>query len=93
MAAVWLTRRYFDGAQGSGIPQVIAAARLSARGNPVGPLVSLRIAAGKILLGTFALVGGYSVGREGLLSRWLPPSCMQHSVGFRIAGRCRPRDL
>jgi len=65
MAAVWLTRRYFDGAQGSGIPQVIAATRKAALGLPVEGLISLRIALGKILVGAFALVGGFSVGREG----------------------------
>jgi len=31
----------------------------------VGHLVSLRIALGKILLGSFALIGGFSAGREG----------------------------
>jgi len=65
MAAVWLTRRYFPGAQGSGIPQVIAATRLAIQGQAVDRLVSLRIAVGKVLVGAFALVGGYSAGREG----------------------------
>lgn len=65
MITVWLTMRYFPGAQGSGIPQVIVATRLAAAGSPVGHLVSLRIAFGKICLGTFALLGGFSAGREG----------------------------
>jgi H+/Cl- antiporter ClcA len=65
MLTVWATQRYFPGAQGSGIPQVIAATRLAAQGKPVGHLVSLRIALGKIGLGAFALVGGFSAGREG----------------------------
>lgn len=65
MLTVWLTRRYFQGSQGSGIPQVIAAAKRIAEGKEVGRLVSLRIAAAKILLGAFALLGGFSAGREG----------------------------
>lgn len=65
VAAVWLTRRYFKGAQGSGIPQVIAATRYAAHGAPVDGLVSLRIAAGKIGVGALALLGGFSAGREG----------------------------
>ena len=65
MLTVWLTRRYFPGSQGSGIPQVIAATRLAAHGRPIGHLVSLRIAVGKVFLGAFALCGGFSAGREG----------------------------
>jgi H+/Cl- antiporter ClcA len=65
MLTVWLTRRYFAGSQGSGIPQVIAATRLAGHGRAVGHLVSLRIALGKIALGAFALTGGFSAGREG----------------------------
>jgi H+/Cl- antiporter ClcA len=65
MATVWLTRRFAPGSQGSGIPQVIAATRRAALGEPVGTLVSLRIAVGKMLLGTLALLGGFSAGREG----------------------------
>ena len=65
MLAVWLTRTRFPGIQGSGIPQVIAATRLAAQGKDVSHLVSLRIAVGKLLVGAFALVGGYSAGREG----------------------------
>lgn len=65
MLTVWLTRRYFAGSQGSGIPQVIAARRLAAQGRAVDSLVSLRIAFAKIFLGSFALLGGFSAGREG----------------------------
>lgn len=65
MLVVWLTTRFFAGAQGSGIPQVIAATRLVHQGKPVERLVSLRIAFAKISLGTLALTGGYSAGREG----------------------------
>ncbi|WP_291993371.1 chloride channel protein [Candidatus Accumulibacter sp. ACC003] len=65
MIAVWTTRRFFPGSQGSGIPQVIAATRLAARGEPVGHLVSMRIAIGKVGVGCFALLGGFSAGREG----------------------------
>ena len=65
MVTVWLTRRYFQGAQGSGIPQVIAATRLASQGKSVNGLVSLRLAFGKVVLGAFALLGGFSAGREG----------------------------
>lgn len=60
----WLTRRWFPGAEGSGIPQAIAALELrdeQARAR----LLSLRIAAGKILLTVLGLFGGASIGREG----------------------------
>jgi H+/Cl- antiporter ClcA len=52
--SVFLTNRFFRNAQGSGIPQAIAARHLTdqpARQN----LVSLRIAAGKIILTLFGL--------------------------------------
>ncbi len=65
MLTVWLTQRYFPGAEGSGIPQVIAATKLAAKGKAVNTLLSLRIALGKIVLGALALVGGFSAGREG----------------------------
>src|ERR1700761_2405845 len=61
--AVYLTNRFFPNSQGSGIPQAIAARNLtdqSARES----LVSLRIAAGKIILTLFGLLCGASVGRE-----------------------------
>ena len=63
-AIAWLTRRLFPSAQGSGIPQVIAARQLvdvTARQS----LVSVRIAMGKILLLLLGLMCGASSGREG----------------------------
>lgn len=65
-AVVWATRRYFPGAEGSGIPQAIAEIHID-RHRPAGwrPLLSLKIAAGKIALGAAALFAGFSMGREG----------------------------
>jgi H+/Cl- antiporter ClcA len=60
----WLTKRYFDGAQGSGIPQVIAARQLSDPGAKQR-LVSLRLAIAKMFLLTAGLAMGASAGREG----------------------------
>lgn len=60
----YLMRRFFPGAQGSGIPQVIAAIN-SPDGSPRNALVSLRIALGKFVLTILALASGASVGREG----------------------------
>jgi H+/Cl- antiporter ClcA len=60
----WLTRVAFSGAQGSGIPQAIAARRLkddAARTR----LLSLKLTVGKILLTLIGLLTGASIGREG----------------------------
>ena len=64
LIAVWVTRQYFPGSSGSGIPQVMA--ELQRRPDDKWPpLVSLRIAVGKILLGVSAIGAGFSFGREG----------------------------
>lgn len=60
----WLAREVFPNAQGSGIPQVIAArqtGQLALR----RALVSLRVAAGKIVVMSLGLLFGASTGREG----------------------------
>ena len=62
--AVFLTRTVFPGAQGSGIPQVIAALHMS-RGPAISAVLSLRVAAGKVLLTLLGLACGASIGREG----------------------------
>ncbi|HMT80026.1 MAG TPA: chloride channel protein [Azonexus sp.] len=97
MICVWLTQRYFPGAQGSGIPQVIAARRIAAGGNDVKGLLSLRIASGKIFVGALALLGGFSSGREGpsvqvaasilyTAHRWLPHTRALRSSDLILAG-------
>ncbi len=62
--SLWLTRRFFPGAQGSGIPQVIATLDPQAS-DAQTRLLSVRIAVGKILLTTLGLFVGASIGREG----------------------------
>lgn len=63
-AVVWLTRRYVPEARGSGIPQVMAAARVP-EAVASQKLVSLRAAAAKIGLTLGILLAGGSAGREG----------------------------
>jgi len=66
MAIAWLTRRFFPGAQGSGIPQAIAALELSPGMHHLRTtILSMRIAIGKILLTLLGLLCGASIGREG----------------------------
>ena len=61
---LWLTRKYFQGAEGSGIPQVIAEMKRPVNG-PWRSLINLRIAFGKVLVGVSAIGAGFSFGREG----------------------------
>lgn len=60
----WLSRTFFAGAEGSGIPQTIAALQIQNEQQLSG-LLSLRIAIGKMALTFLALCCGASVGREG----------------------------
>jgi H+/Cl- antiporter ClcA len=62
--SLFMTRRVFQGAQGSGIPQVIAATEME---NPahIRAVLSLRVAGGKLLLTLVGLASGASIGREG----------------------------
>ncbi len=62
--SVLLTRTVFPGAQGSGIPQVIAALH-SGDEAAMKSLLRLRTAAGKMLLTVLGLGCGASIGREG----------------------------
>jgi H+/Cl- antiporter ClcA len=62
--SAFLGRRYFTGAQGSGIPQAIAARFVQDRAT-LERLLSLKIAFGKIALTVFGLAVGASIGREG----------------------------
>ncbi len=61
----WLTEGALRATRGSGIPQVMAALH---REDDIGfreRLLSLKVAAGKLVLTLFALLVGASVGREG----------------------------
>jgi H+/Cl- antiporter ClcA len=62
--AFLLTRYVFPGAQGSGIPQTIAALHMHDP-SMVDRVLSLRIAVGKVLLTLLGLASGASIGREG----------------------------
>jgi H+/Cl- antiporter ClcA len=81
--SVFLTNRFFPNAQGSGIPQAIAARHLSDTRARTS-LVSIRIAIGKIILTLLGLLCGASVGREG------PTVQIGASVMFAL-GRLSPR--
>jgi H+/Cl- antiporter ClcA len=80
---VFLTNRVFQNSQGSGIPQAIAARKLTDQAAR-GRLVSIRIAIGKILLTALGLLCGASVGREG------PTVQVGASIMFAI-GKISPR--
>ncbi len=61
---VYLTRKFFSGAEGSGIPQTLIAlenpgSRLCNR------LLSMRMVVGKVMMAVLALCSGASLGREG----------------------------
>ncbi|CAH2600116.1 Chloride channel protein [Rhodovastum atsumiense] len=62
--SLWLTRRVFPGAQGSGIPQAIAALHMTDP-KAVDAVLSLRVALGKVVLTVLGLGVGASIGREG----------------------------
>ena len=62
---VWLTRRFFPYAAGSGIPQVIAAIDRDTDHTMAKRMVSIPISIAKALLGSLALLCGFSTGREG----------------------------
>jgi H+/Cl- antiporter ClcA len=82
LVIAWLTRRYFRGAEGSGIPQTIFALRPDA-GEEGLRLLGMKAALGRIFLAAAGLLCGASVGREGPtvhvgaviashFSRWIP---------------------
>ena len=96
-ALAWATLRFFPGASGSGIPQVMAA--LSPSVTPVQGkgLVSLRLSLAKTVLTAGGLLGGLAIGREGPsvqiaagimqhAGRWLPKRSAITHHGLLVAG-------
>lgn len=60
----WLTKKYFNGTEGSGIPQMIAA--MKSKDGSIGKVVlSLRVMISKILLTCSGLFCGASIGTIG----------------------------
>lgn len=60
----YITKRFFPGTEGSGIPQAIAAISIKEK-HLRARVLSIRIAIGKIFLTTAGLMCGASIGREG----------------------------
>jgi H+/Cl- antiporter ClcA len=96
-AIAWCTVRFFPGAAGSGIPQVMVALNdtLDAKVRP--RFVSLRLAVAKIVLTAGALLGGLAIGREGPsvqiaagvmlhARRWIPRKANIHPHALLVAG-------
>lgn len=94
---VWITRRWFEGAGGSGIPQVLAALDAGTSPGQRHLFVSLRLAVAKLLLTTGGLLAGLSTGREGPsvqiaagvlhhARRWLPERSSINEHGLMAAG-------
>ena len=78
----WLTRRFFRGAEGSGIPQTIFALRPDS-GEAGLLLLKPHVVIGRVVLAGGALLCGASIGREGptvhvgavivhSVARWMP---------------------
>lgn len=96
-AIVWLTRRYAPGAAGSGIPQVMAALTPEVTRSDRSLFVSIRLTVAKMLLTTWGLLAGLSLGREGPsvqiaagvmhhARRWLPARSNVSEHGLMMAG-------
>jgi H+/Cl- antiporter ClcA len=89
LACAILAKRYFPGSEGSGIPQAIAARHLR-KGSERGWYLSLRLAAGKIVLTVAGLACGASIGREGPTVQ-LGASIMLQAA--RVGGMAHARGL
>lgn len=94
---VWVTRRWFVGAAGSGIPQVMAAMDDQTAPSQRGLFVSLRLTVAKLVLTAGGLLAGLSLGREGPsvqiaagvmhhARRWLPERNTISEHGLLMAG-------
>lgn len=97
MAVIYFTRRFFVGAAGSGIPQVMAALSPSTPREQRHLFVSLKLSLAKLLLTAAGLLGGLSAGREGpsvqiasgvmhSARRFLSPDSAIRDSGLILAG-------
>ncbi|MDY0743061.1 chloride channel protein [Paucibacter sp. R3-3] len=93
----WLTLRWFPGASGSGIPQVMSALNTGLAPEQRSRFVSLRLSAAKLLMTAGGLLGGLAIGREGPsvqiaagimhdARRWLPARSAINEHGLLVAG-------
>jgi len=94
---LWWTRAFAPGAQGSGIPQVMAALDERVPPHEQSQLVSLRLSLQKIVLVSGGLLAGLSIGREGPTvqvgagvmqhaRRWLSPTSGVDAHDLIVAG-------
>ena len=66
MLIVWLTRNFFAGAEGSGIPQTLIAIEGRGGRGLAGQLLSFRIAIGKVLLTVMGLKSMSNMGPSSI---------------------------
>lgn len=96
-AIVWLTRRFAPGAAGSGIPQVMAALTPEVSKVDCSLFVSIKLTVAKMLLTSWGMLAGLSLGREGPsvqiaagvmhhARRWLPQRSQISDHGLMMAG-------
>jgi len=96
-AIVWLTRRFAPGAAGSGIPQVMAALTPEVSRADRSLFVSIKLTVAKMLLTSWGMLAGLSLGREGPsvqiaagvmhhARRWLPQRSQISDHGLMMAG-------
>jgi H+/Cl- antiporter ClcA len=94
---VWCTRRYFPGASGSGIPQVMASLDPDVSKRARRNFISFRLTLAKMALGSASLLAGLSAGREGPsvqvaagvmndARRWMRPGSAMTDHALLVAG-------
>lgn len=93
----WLMNRFAKGSAGSGIPQVMAALDTSVTPTRSHLFVSLKLTLAKMVLATWGLLAGLSLGREGPsvqiaagvmhhARRYLPNKSQVSAHGLMMAG-------